>query len=454
MSTTASSHPVPQALGVLGSSRKPDEHRVPIHPAQLETIAPQLRERIILESGYGRRFGYSDQQLRPLVADVTGRAGVIADADTVLLAKPQVEDLTRLRDGQTLWGWPHCVQDRALTQKAIDKHLTLIAFEAMFHPTRDGGQGLHVFHQNNELAGYASVQHAMTLMGTTGAYGRRPRAIVIGFGSTARGAIAALVGQGVRDIQVLTRRGPGAVAAPIHEARLVHYSSEDGARIRTIDLEDRGTVEMASYLAESDIVVNCTLQDPNAPVTYLREDDLDEFRPGSLIVDVSCDESMGFEWARPTSFADPVLTVGPHVTYYAVDHSPSYLWDSASWEISRALVPFLPTVMAGPEAWAHSETITHAIEIREGVVCNPAILTFQRRAAEYPHPVARTGAPGATGGGAVPRPHEQHPSEPRPRQQRPSEPRAAGTRPAPKDPGVRTAGSARPSAGTPRRRHR
>ena len=37
--------------------------------------------------------------------------------------------------------------------------------------------------------------------------------------------------------------------------------------------------------------------------------------------------------------------------YYAVDHSPSYLWDAATWEISEALLPFLPTVMAGPEAW-------------------------------------------------------------------------------------------------------
>jgi alanine dehydrogenase len=418
-----------RTLGVLGSSRKPDEHRVPLHPAHLQDMPAQLRSRIVLEAGYGTRFGYSDRMLADLVGEVTDRPGVIAAADTVLLAKPQVEDLTELRDGQTLWGWPHCVQDRALTQKAIDKQLTLIAFEAMFHPAPGGGPGLHVFHQNNELAGYASVLHAMTLTGRTGHYGRPTSAVVIGFGSTARGAITALAGLGVRDIRVLTRRGAGAVAAPMHEARLVHYSSDGDPYVHEIDVEGRGTVATADFLAESDVVVNCTLQDPNAPVTYLRTQELDVFRPGSLIVDVSCDEGMGFAWARPTSFAAPTFTVGPDVTYCGVDHSPSFLWDAASWEISRALVPFVPTVMAGPEAWARSTTITHAIEVRDGVVCNPAILAFQHRAAAYPHRVM----PG------------------RPGQGRPAGP--AGPT-GPKDPGVRTAGSARPNAGTPRPRHR
>ena len=67
-----------------------------------------------------------------------------------------------------LWGWPHCVQDTELTQLAIDRRLTLIAFEAMNHWTRDGSVGLHVFHKNNELAGYCSVIHALELAGLTG----------------------------------------------------------------------------------------------------------------------------------------------------------------------------------------------------------------------------------------------------------------------------------------------
>ena len=155
-------------LGVLASTRKPDERRLPIHPHHLDRIAPELRQQLILEEGYGERFGVSDEHLAPLVGRIVPRAQLLAEADVVLLPKPQPEDLAELRDGQVLWGWPHCVQDRAITQLAIDKKLTLIAFEAMNHWASDGGFGLHVFHKNNELAGYCSVLHALALTGSTG----------------------------------------------------------------------------------------------------------------------------------------------------------------------------------------------------------------------------------------------------------------------------------------------
>jgi alanine dehydrogenase len=80
-----------------------------------------------------------------------------------------------------------------------------------------------------------------------------------------------------------------------------------------------------------------------------------------------------------------MFTVGLGVRYYAVDHSPSYLWNSATWEISEALVPFLPRVMAGRAAWESDETIRRAIEVRDGVVQNPKILSYQKRAPEFPH---------------------------------------------------------------------
>ena len=158
---------------------------------------------------------------------------------------------------------------------------------------------------------------------------------------------------------------------------------------------DRGRQECPwpSYLAEHDIVVNCVLQDTNAPLTFLYDDGLAAFRPGSLIVDVSCDEAMGFSWARPTSFGQPTFVVGANITYYAVDHSPSYLWNSATWEISEALLPYLRTVLAGAEAWEADQTVRRAVEILDGTVRNPNILAFQDRSAEYPHAVSTPAEP-------------------------------------------------------------
>jgi hypothetical protein len=225
-------------------------------------------------------------------------------------------------------------------------------------------------------------------------YGRRLRAAVIGFGATARGAVTALAAHGVHDVDILTNRGVTEVASPIHSAEIIQFEHDvdpSGGPTASFALAPEGRVPLAGYLAEHDVIVNCVLQDTNAPLTFLDEDDLAEFRSGSLIVDVSCDEAMGFSWALPTTFEQPTFTVGANnVTYYAVDHSPSYLWDSASWEISEALLPYLRTVLSGREAWDSDQTVRRAVEILDGKILNPDVLSFQDRLPDYPHDRADT----------------------------------------------------------------
>jgi alanine dehydrogenase len=382
---TNAAEPQQLSLGVLAHSRKPDERRLPIHPAHLPRIDPQVRPRIFLEHGYGSQFGATDDALAEFVGGIGTRDQLIGDCDVIVLPKVQAEDLAEMTVGQVIWGWPHCVQDTALTQVAIDRRLTLIAFEVMNHWQSDGGFGLHVFHKNNELAGYCSVLHAMALAGITGSYGRRLRAAVIGFGATARGAVTALNAHGVDEVHVLTNRDVAAVASPIHSTQIVQMVPDSDAPERIWADTPDGNIPVAHFLADFDIVVNCVLQDPGAPLVFVTEHDLAAFTAGSLIVDVSCDVGMGFSWAKPTSFTEPMIGVANGVLYYAVDHSPSYLWNSATWEISEALLPHIEPVLAGPSTWTATPTIARAIEIRDGVVLNPAILSFQHREDAYPH---------------------------------------------------------------------
>ena len=219
----------PLTLGLLATSSKENELRLPIHPQHFDRIDADLRARIFLERGYGDRFGVSEGFLATKVAGILSRDELIATSDVVLLPKPTLDDVASLREGQVLWGWPHAVQGTELTQLCIDKRLTLVAWEAMNHWTPSGEFVVHVFHMNNELAGYCSVLHAMTLIGTTGHYGRPLTAVVIGFGNTARGAITALNGMGVHDVSVLTMRDVTAVSSPIHSVLPAHLDRHDAA---------------------------------------------------------------------------------------------------------------------------------------------------------------------------------------------------------------------------------
>ncbi|MEW5812201.1 MAG: N(5)-(carboxyethyl)ornithine synthase [Actinomycetota bacterium] len=375
------------SLGVLATSRKPNERRLPIHPDHFARIDPSIRSRIFVEHGYGAHFGATDDGLAGLVGGIRTRDDLIADCDVILLPKVEAEDAAGFGEGQIVWGWPHLVQNPGITQAAIDRRLTMIAFESMNHWNADGSFALHVFHKNNELAGYCSVLHALSLIGVTGNYGRRLSAAVIGFGATARGAVTALNAHGVDEVRVLTNRDVAAVAAPIPSTQIIQMGHDDDAPPEQtwVDTPDDGVIPVAALLAGHDIAVNCVLQNPTKPLIFATEADLTDFTPGSLIVDVSCDAGMGFSWAQPTSFDDPLRLLRNGIHYYAVDHSPSYLFNSATWEISEALLPHLETVLGGPTAWEGSATVQRAVEMRDGVVLNDEILSFQQRSAIYPH---------------------------------------------------------------------
>ena len=371
------------SLGLLGRSHKENERRLPVHPRHVGSIDGALSGRILLERGYGEPFGFADEDLAPLVG-IGSREEIFESCDVVVLPKPMPADLMEMPEGKTLCGWMHCVQDEEITQLAIDRRLTLIAWEEMHHRHSDGSFDLHVFHRNNELAGYCSVIHALQLAGVTGEYGRELRGAVVGFGATGRGAVTALEAMGIADVSVLTRRDAAAVAGKIHSMRLVTYERDPDSPERTLELDSEHE-SVAEFLSEHDVVVNCVLQDTDAPLILISGEELERFSRGTLFVDVSADVGMGFGWSRPTTFEEPMFTVGDGMRCYAVDHSPSLLWDSATWEVSQAFIPHLAAVMGGSGAWDSDPTVGPAIEIRNGVIQNPKILSFQGRSAEFPH---------------------------------------------------------------------
>ena len=372
-------------VGVIGTSRKEDERRFPIHPGHLPRIPESLRRQLIFEEGYGEPFGITDSEIAALTGGIATRHELLADIGTVIIAKPVLADLQELREGGTLWGYVHCVQQRDITQAALDRKQTLIAFEDMFIWSPDGNMGRHTFYKNNEMAGYCAVIHALQLKGIDGHYGNQRKTIIFGFGAVSRGAIYALKAHGFRDITICIQRPQDEVREEVLDCNYVRIreGSEGKARMKVV--EHDGTVRpLTELISEADIIVNGTFQDTENPTDFVIEAESACLKPNSLIIDVSCDEGMGFFFAKPTTFKKPMFKYET-TDYYAVDHTPSYLWESATRSISAALIVYLPTVLAGRDAWQLNETIRQAIVIDGGVIQNPAILSFQHRGSDYPH---------------------------------------------------------------------
>lgn len=373
------------AWGVIGTSRKENERRVPLHPEHFPRMSESIRRRLIFEEGYGAPFGIADSEIAAQTGGIASRHELLADLGTVILPKPMLADVQELREGGILGGYVHCAQQRSITQTAIDRKLTFIAFEDMCVWGPNGQIGRHTFYKNNEMAGYCAVLHALQLKGIDGHYGNQRKTIIFSFGAVSRGAIYALKARGFRDITICIQRPDHEVREEVLGCHYVRIREGKQGEARMSVVEHDGAVSpLSDLISQSDIIVNGIFQDIAHPVNYVTEAEVSCLKPGCLIIDVSCDENMAFFFAKPTTFKNPMFKIGT-VDYFAVDHTPSYLWESASRAISAALIVHLPDIVAGRDSWQQNETIRQAVSIDDGVIQKPAILSFQKRQPHYPH---------------------------------------------------------------------
>jgi len=374
-------------MGVIGTSKKEDERRVPIHPEHLKRLPEHIRKQLIFEKGYGKPFNIEDEEIIELTGGMATRHEILSDIGSVIIAKPILSDVQELKTGGILWGYPHCAQQKQITQTAIDKKLTLIAFEDMYVWNPNGQIGRHTFYKNNEMAGYCAVIHALQLKGIDGHYGNQRKAIIFSFGAVSRGAIYALKAHGFRDITICIQRPDHEVREEVLDAHYTRVRKGKANEPRLVVVEHDGSERpLLDLIQESEIIINGTYQDTDDPINYVNENEKSMLNPGTLIIDVSCDEGMGFYFAKPTTFKNPIIKVD-NIDYYAVDHTPSYFWESASRSISAAMIVHLPSVIAGRESWHINKTIENAINIDKGVIVKDTILRFQNRETAYPHKV-------------------------------------------------------------------
>lgn len=371
-------------IGFIQTSLKENERRLPLIPPYIKELNKLIRKDLFFESEYGLDYGYSDKDINHLGCSTCSRADIFKTCDIVVLPKPTLKDLEQMQQYQVLWGWPHCVQQTEIAQQAINKKLTLIAWEAMYTWSQTGEKGMHIFYRNNEIAGYAAVHHALNIYGMDGLYGKPLTAAVLSYGSVGRGAITALLSRGYNDITVYSRREPALIKDKQPGVKFKKYILNKNGEVFVANKEN-SSYPIVENLKSYDIICNGIMQDPLNPAYFVTKQTIKQLKNNLLIVDISCDEAMGFYFARPTSFQRPSFIIERNIKYYAVDHTPTYFYQAASEDISQALLPFIKVIHAGTNAWKNNETIKRAIEIQNGIIINPAIIKFQKRQDKWPY---------------------------------------------------------------------
>jgi N5-(carboxyethyl)ornithine synthase len=317
-----------KTIGFTVSSKENERRRalLPVHILKIKN-----KSMLFFEKGYGEVLGISDDEYEKAGAHTCSKEEVYCHPVICNPKAPEPHERNFYQDGQTLFGWIHAVQGRAIVDFLLSKKMSGIAWEDMFDT------GRHIFWENNEICGEAAVVHSLRY------FGQRPcesKVAVIGRGNCARGAM-----------KTFSRLGAEVI---VYDRTSVHH--------------------LRNEIDQFDIVVNAVFWDVFRTDHLIYRTDLKRMKPGSMIIDISCDDKMGIETSHATTIEDPVYVVDG-VTHYAVDHTPAIFYRSATRSISAALYPFIDDLIEGH----FNPVIADAECIKNGNILNQKIIQFQNR---------------------------------------------------------------------------
>ena len=314
-----------RTVGLL-ISHKNNEKRRALIPEDLKNI--KNLNYLYFEKGYGESVGYKDSDY--VGAKFVSRQDVLK-CDVILDVKLGDADyLDDIEDGKTLCGWAHAVQNIDFTTTAIKKGFTIIAWENIFK------DGRYIFHRNREIAGEAAMLHALRY---TERMPYENKVAIIGNGQVAKGAMRILHGLGA-----------------------------------TVDVYDKHLEKtFIKNMYNYDVIVNCVLWDTNRTDRLIYREDLKKMKPGTLIVDISCDPNLEIETSHPTTIDNPVYTVDG-VIHYAVDNTPAMYPKSVCKVLSNNFAAYFDELVSGE----YSDEIKKAIEIENGKIINEEIIKFRK----------------------------------------------------------------------------
>lgn len=315
-------------MGLL-ISRKNQEARRALLPEALAAI--RNRGSLVFETGYGDALGRSDAEYIAAGALVASREDCLK-CDILVDVKLDMADyLDDIDKGKVLVGWAHATQQIDFTSSVMNGNHTVIAWEEIYE------DGRYIFYRNREVAGEAAILQAFRYSG------KMPydaKVCIVGNGQTAKGCLRILHGLGAY-VDMYPRK-----------------------------FENLFKKKMFDY----DVIVNCVMWDTNRTDRLIYRSDLQKFKPGTLIIDVSCNIHLEIETSRPTIIDDPVYEVDG-IIHYAVDNTPAMFPDTVTKILSDGFKNYVDEIFEGK----YSRAIEGAVVIRDGFIVHESIRSFREK---------------------------------------------------------------------------
>jgi alanine dehydrogenase len=361
-------------IGVL-KEIKPNEYRVAAVPDTVRELVAKGHE-VYVEHDAGKIAGSTDE-------DYAAAGAKIADADTVYTKAEMFykvkelfpQEYKYMKKGKILMTYIHSNAHPEETDCLLNSGCAAFAYEDF----RDAGGGFPLLKPMSQIAGRGGFMAAMHYkQAVHGGNGQMlcnipgidtPVITIIGAGNSGLGAALFAAGLG-NEVRIIDNSLKAMEAAKLALPPNVTFLMSNRANF-------------IKCIKESDVIINCIMWDRTKNEPLVSKADLKMMKPGSMIVDVACDEPGAIETCRSTTHTDPIFVVDG-ITHYCVDNIPSAFAKTASEMLSYAT---LPIVLEIAEKGVEKALKDNKYFMRTGLTCYQGKLTLAETAIKQSRPL-------------------------------------------------------------------
>jgi len=349
---------------------KHNEFRVSAVPSSVSALT-QKGHIVYVEYSAGVGSGFPDKDYIAAGAKMAEKKEVYEKCDLLYKVKEiEPSEYNMLHKGQILFTYLHSNAHLEMSNKLLERGVIGIAYEDV----EDENHEFPLLSPMSILAGkggfLAALYFSQSVHGGTGRLLNRitgvstPRVSIIGCGYSGVGAaeLAASFGNKVTMLDV-------------------SFKAMEKAKIKlpeNVEFLQSNRENIEICLKESDVLINCILWNKTRKDHLVNREDLHMMKPGSMIIDVACDDEGAIETCRSTTHEDPIY-YEEGIMHYCVDNIPSGFSRTASVILSAATLPYAISIANnGVEA-----ALMNDAHLRRGLTFYYGDLTLKETADKY-----------------------------------------------------------------------
>jgi NAD(P) transhydrogenase subunit alpha len=354
----------------------PGEQRVALVPEALGKLQAAGCE-ILVEAGAGDGAAIPDGAYTEAGATIVATDALYAQSDAILkVAKPNADEVGRLRDGQAIVGFLQPLIDPGLARDLAAKGVTAISLDAIPR-TLSRAQSMDALSSQANVGGYKAVLIAANaypryfpLLTTAAGTAKPANVLILGIGVAGLQAIgtARRLGAVVHayDVRPETREQAESLGARFVKLKTTIDATGTGGYARELTGDERAAqqAELNEAIGGMDVVITTAQVPGRKPPVLVTAEAVAQMKPGSVIVDMAASALGGnCELSRPGE----TIRTSNAVTVIAPDNLPAGMPAGASQFYARNISAlFLGMVKDGALHLDFEDEVTKSTVITNG----------------------------------------------------------------------------------------